>query len=123
MTFGAIILAAYAVFHWFDTFHLGVGLVTLGACAAVVRRTRPQIGRLVLRRPSTLGKHNPIERPATDPWHESTVGLATGAAAIAALLAAYFVAERIPGLHAAIADRDRAQVEIRLDALETAESW
>lgn len=124
---GAIVVSAYAVFHWFDSFHLGVGLLTITCCGVLLWRVRTRdtaqshpVRRLV------RGKHDLMataRQPLADPLHETMAGAALGVTTFVVLLIAFYVAENIPGLHAAFADRDRPRIDLQLDALEQAESW
>jgi len=124
---GAIIASAYAVFHWYDAFHLGVGLLGIATCAALLWLVRSRAtARSHASRRLVRGKHDLMviaREPLADPLHETLAGLALAAATIVVLLGTFYVAENIPGLHAAFADRDRTRIELQLYALEQAQSW
>jgi VWFA-related protein len=124
---GAIVVSAYAVFHWYDAFHLGVGLLGIATCAALLWLVRSRAtARSRSPRRLVRGKHDLMviaREPLADPLHETLAGLALGAATIVVLLGTFYVAENIPGLYAAFADRDRTRIELQLDALEQAQSW
>ena len=124
----ATLALGLAAFGWLDGFHCTIAGISL-LIAGMVRlfahpkdaQDRPLRGKLDRGRPDY-----PLSRaqsPATIYYYRNLLGVMRGVLLLAVVILASSVASLIPGLQALVLDRDRAEIELRLEALEQAHDW